>query len=354
VGQRRAEYKNVARAAAAQALYNRGDYEAAAEHVVRLASELDLAALPPRVSIGSYVFSYSRRGPAGWQVAFAAWRDRVLAGSSFEHVMALLPVANGRPGDMSTLLERARVLAGDDIDRKLDVAQAALRQGQPAFARQLIEPMLAAKPPAQVLELAAQLAQARGNIAEAFGYLERAQDAGANEAVDLDTVRGELRRLLATAQQAAMQATGPERTKLVARALDWGKRWRMIDPGNDEIDRTLGTLLLAVGDGPGAWRQLSSIIERDPWAGSGYAAVAEQLEQQGKIADALEVWQQAIVIDQTNPQHRLRKAQALIALGKTQEGDALLQQIATAKWHDMWLGTVYQAKDLLERGKRKK
>ena len=57
------------------------------------------------------------------------------------------------------------------------------------------------------------------------------------------------------------------------------------------------------------------------------------------------------MIDQTNPTPRLRKAQALIALGRTAEGDALLQQIATHKWHDMWSSVVYQAKDLLARGK---
>jgi predicted Zn-dependent protease len=161
-----------------------------------------------------------------------------------------------------------------------------------------------------------------------------------------------LRRIIGLAQQLAMQSTGPARAKAVDRALVWGARWRAIDPGNDEIDRTLGTLLLAVGDTKGAWRQLSSVIERDPWSGAGYAAVAQQLEEQGKVAEALDMWQQAIVIDQTNPMHRLRKAQALIALGRAQEGDALLQQIATTKWHDMWSGVVYQAKDLLERGKR--
>jgi hypothetical protein len=66
------------------------------------------------------------------------------------------------------------------------------------------------------------------------------------------------------------------------------------------------------------------------------------------------MWQQAIVIDQTNPTPRLRKAQALIALGRIAEGDALLAQIANGKWHDMWSSTVYQAKNLLARGKRTK
>jgi hypothetical protein len=49
--------------------------------------------------------------------------------------------------------------------------------------------------------------------------------------------------------------------------------------------------------------------------------VAEAFERQGKLADALAFWQQAIVIDQTNPTPRLR-------------------------------GIAYQARELLERGKR--
>jgi tetratricopeptide (TPR) repeat protein len=126
----------------------------------------------------------------------------------------------------------------------------------------------------------------------------------------------------------------------------------MIDPGNADIDRQVGNLLLALGDGAGAWRQLSSTIERDPWSSAGYTTVADAFEQQGKVGDALELWQQAIVIDQTNPTPRLRKAQALYALGRAQEADALLEQITKQKWHAMWQGVVYQAQNLIDRGKQ--
>ena len=136
------------------------------------------------------------------------------------------------------------------------------------------------------------------------------------------------------------------------RAMTWGERWRAVDPGNPQIDRALGDLLLAVGDEAGAWRQLSTVIERDPWAGTGYMTVAETFERRGKVADSLPYWQQAIVIDQTNPTPRLRKAQALIALGRTAEGDALLAEIANTKWHERWQGIAYQAKDLLQRAKQ--
>ena len=62
---------------------------------------------------------------------------------------------------------------------------------------------------------------------------------------------------------------------------------------------------------------------------------------------------QAIVIEQTNPTPRLRKAQALIALGRTVEGDKLLAEIASTKWHNAWEHVGYQAKTLLEQAKQR-
>jgi len=94
------------------------------------------------------------------------------------------------------------------------------------------------------------------------------------------------------------------------------------------------------------------MIERDPMSGDGYQAVAMAFETQGRVADALDFWQQAIVIDQTNPTPRLRKAQALIALGRSAEGDAILRDIAGRTWHQNWMNVVYQAQNLLERGKQ--
>jgi tetratricopeptide (TPR) repeat protein len=137
----------------------------------------------------------------------------------------------------------------------------------------------------------------------------------------------------------------------VTRALAWGARWRAVDPAITQVDAQLGQLLLAVGDTKGAWRQMSSMIERDPWSGAGYAQVAAALERQGKLADALGFWHQAVVIDQTDPTPRLREAQVLFALGRAAEGDAILTDITTRTWHDNWSGVVYQAKELLERGK---
>ncbi|NVB79466.1 MAG: VWA domain-containing protein [Kofleriaceae bacterium] len=348
------EYKNIALGQAAQVLYSRGQYDLAADRIMKLAAELDLDAKPARLEIGQYAFNASRRGPVGWHIAYSTWRDRVLAGTSFAHVMALARTASSHPGDVSRVLARAVELAGSDVDRKLAVVGLAMQLGQPAIARSIIEPMLKASPTRDVLQYAAQQAVAENRTADALALYERAQDAGADEQVDVSTVRSELSQIIGLARQVAIQSTGAARDKAITTAMTWATRWRLIDPGNIDIDRQVGELLLAVGDSAGAWRQLSSTIERDPWSSAGYTTVADTFEREGRVTDALDMWQQAIVIDQTNPTPRLRKAQALIALGRTAEGDALLAQIASGKWHEIWSSTVYQAKNLLERGKQAK
>lgn len=346
------DYKNVALAAAAQFLARRGHAEIAADVYAKLVSELDLDALPPQLTIAPYQMTSSRRGVAGFQLLYATWRDRVLAGTSLSHVLALLPQAARHPSDLVRLLARAEELAAGDPDRTLAVARAGKRYDQPAFAQRLLEPLLARSPTREVYQLAAWLAQSQGRHADALAYLEKAQEVAADEAVDLATVRGELREILQLARLVALGSTGAARDQAVERALEWARRWRLVDPQNTEIDRLLGDFMIAIGDHAGAWRQLSSMIERDPWSSAGYVAVAEAFEQQGRVADALPLWQQAIVIDQTNPTPRLRKAQALLALGQTAEGEALLEQVATGKWHDMWATVVYRAKRLLEQGKQ--
>ncbi|MBA2544868.1 MAG: FecR domain-containing protein, partial [Deltaproteobacteria bacterium] len=65
------ENKNIARAQAAQLLANRGQYDAAAERVVALIEDLDLAVAPPTLQSIQYHFQQSRRGQAGWQLVWA-------------------------------------------------------------------------------------------------------------------------------------------------------------------------------------------------------------------------------------------------------------------------------------------
>jgi hypothetical protein len=94
------EYRNVARAQAAQAIGNRGAYDLAAERVAALVADLDLRAAPPQLGQLQWQFQNSRRGQAGWQLVWATWRDRVLASDSFEHVMALMQLAGNHAIDI--------------------------------------------------------------------------------------------------------------------------------------------------------------------------------------------------------------------------------------------------------------
>jgi thioredoxin-like negative regulator of GroEL len=342
--------KNVVRLQAATLAYNRGKYDLAAERLAALVDQLDLDATPAQLANTQYYFAQARRGTAGWELVYAQWRGKVLAGASYDHVMALLPAAQQHQ-DVLPVLARAAELAGDATDRQVELARMALTYGQSGWARTKIQALVAKSPTREVYHLAAQIAQSTGDVAEALTDLEHAEDLGSGERVGVATVRSELAQIIAVAQQLAQQTTGAERDRTVQRAMKWGERWRAIDPGNPQIDRALGDLLLAVGDEAGAWRQLSTVIERDPWSGTGYMTVAETFERRGKVADSLAYWQQAIVIDQTNPTPRLRKAQALIALGRADEGEKLLHDITAQKWHDVWSGVVYQAQELERRPK---
>ncbi len=83
-------------------------------------------------------------------------------------------------------------------------------------------------------------------------------------------------------------------------------------------------------------------------SGDGYQTVANAFESQGRVADALDYWDQAVRIDQTNPTPRLREAQALAALGRDAEADKILRDIAGRAWHERWESVVYEARELLD------
>jgi tetratricopeptide (TPR) repeat protein len=342
-------YKNLARQQLAQSLYSHGKYEDAANMVAKLVADLDVDAAPADVAALQYAVSYSRRGQAGWQLTYATWRDRVLASKSFDHLVAFLPAANQHVGDAPRVLSRALEVAGNDRDRKLLVARLAIQYNQALLAEQIIDPLLAQSPTYELYQLAASQQLAMSHPEKALELYEKAQDAGRDDEVDIGTVRSELSQIINLCRQLALQGTAANRDKYVARALQWAAQWRAIDPDNTTIDRQMADLLFAVGNTQGAWRELSSVIERDPWSGQSYATVATAFEQQGKVAEAVDLWQQAIVIDQTNPTHRMRKAQALIALGRNAEGEAILRDITQQRWHSMWSGTVAQAQAMLTR-----
>ncbi|HEY4243898.1 MAG TPA: VIT domain-containing protein [Kofleriaceae bacterium] len=343
--------RNVARGYAIEALWSHGQYDAAADRLAALVADLDLTAPPPRIAVAPYIFGASRRGSAGWELTWATWRERVLAGASYEHALALLPMAASHPADIPMIANRAVALADGDADRIIAVGTEVATLGQSGLAKAILSPQLARRPSHDLYALVGRLALQSGNTQEAFDDLTAAQDAGTDEPAPLASVRGEYAAILETAKQLVAQTYGAPRDAVLTKALAFGQRWRDLDPSGG-ADVALGDLFTAAGDRTEAWRQLSTVIERDPMSGAGYATVADSLERQGRVSDALDFWQQSIVIDQTNPTPRLRKAQALIALGRTAEGDALLDEIASRHWHDMWSSVVYQAADLRSHGRR--
>lgn len=347
-------YRNVARAQVAMMFANRGRYDAAAERAAALVADLDLAAQPVNLQQMQYHFQSSRRGQAGWQLVWATWRDKVLASTSYEHVMALLAGASSQPVDVPRILARAIELAGSDPNRVVAVARLAVNHGHGAWALTKIEPLVKTQPTRELHQLVAQILLSQGRTADALSNLEAAQALGGDEAVGLSTIRSEFSQLINLARQVAVQSSGTARDAAVRKAMTFARQWRSIDPGNAQIDSQLGDLLLVVGNTDEAWRQLSGVIERDPMSGDGYITVADTFERQGRVAEAVELWHQAMVIDQTNPMPRMRKAQALIALGKAAEGDALLADILARKWHDRHMGVIYQVQNLVERGKQVK
>jgi tetratricopeptide (TPR) repeat protein len=342
---------NLGRAQAVWALYRVGHYAAAADELDRYVDKLDLAAPPAQMTQLAYVYQASGRGNAGWQIAWVKWRDRVLAAGNFEHVMSMLDVAATAPNDLQRVLTRAGELAGSDVDRVMIVATAAQRYGKTAWAQTLLEPFAQRTATRAVHQLLGGLAQGQGRTAEALVQYEAAQDAPGDDRVPVQQVRNELSTMIGLARDLAMQSTGPARDTAVARALKWGARWRQLDPGNASIDATLGDLELAVGNTAEAWRQLSSAIERDPMSGDGYQTVAAAFEAQGHVAEALPYWEQALRIDQTNPTPRLRKAEALAALGRRDDATAVLRDIAGRTWHERWAGVAAQAQALLEQAR---
>ncbi len=339
-------YHNVARAQAALAYQQRGQADEAAARYAALAADYDLHALPVSFATARYAFQESRRGAAGWDIATAQLRDRVLPTGSFEQVLPLLAATDSQPEHMRILV-RAAELANGDPARIATVARMAADLGELAWASQLVAPVLQAAPTRELAQLAGRLALQQGRPGDALAALEQAQTLGADEAAPIGVVRAELGQLISVAQRVAVASTGPARQDAVARALRWGKRWRAIDPGNAQTDMALGDLMLGVGDPAEAWRQMSTMIERNPMSGDGYEAIANIFEREGKVAEALDFWEQALRIDQTDPTPRLRKAQALFALGRTKEGTAALHDILDRHWHERWEWTVENARELL-------
>jgi Tfp pilus assembly protein PilF len=344
------DWRNVARMESARWRYNRGDYAGAADRMVDLLTDYDLDAMPVTLDwTAKGSMQYSARGQVGWQLAWTSFRNTMLDQGDFGDVMSLLSSAMqlGEP-DVDRVLGRAADLAGDDPAALAEIVARALSVGQVDRAAPLLDTALAIEATPELLRLATQVAERQGRVSDAADFLERALAAEGDAPVALSQLRADLQHLLALRGRIAMLSTGAARDAALDAAVTIADGWRDVDPDNAAIDRQIGELLLAGGRREEAWRQLSTAIERHPMEGDGWALVAEVMEKEGRVDEALEYWQQAIVIDQTNPTWRMRKAQALLAVGRDAEGAALLREIVDGrKWHDRWVNVIWQVQQMV-------
>jgi tetratricopeptide (TPR) repeat protein len=342
-------WKNVARYEAARAYYNRGDYAGAATRMIELLGAVDPDAMPITVDwTAKSAVTYSARGQVGWQLAWTAYRNAILDRGDFADVMALLAGAmQVGEADVDRILGRAADLAAGDPDAIAEIVGRALALGQVDRAAPLLDGALAKERTPELLRLAAQVAERQGRVADAADHLDEAMKAEEGEPISLGLLRADMQHLLALRGRVALLATGADRERALDAAVALSDRWRDVDPDNAAIDRQIGELLLAGGRRDEAWRQLSTAIERHPMEGDGWALVAEVMEKEGRLDESLSYWQQAVVIDQTNPTWRMRKAQTLFALGRDDEGKALLEEIQDGAWHERWLNVTYQVQTML-------
>ncbi len=348
-------WRNVARYEAARTLYNKGDYAAAGDRFAELLTSYDLAAMPAALDwTAKSAITSSRRGQVGWQRAWTAYRTRLLGSDRLADVMTLLSTSTQLgEGDLDRVVGRASDLAAGDLDAQAAIIEHALQYGQLDRAVPLLDAALARGATPALHRLAAQVAERQGRVAAAADHLEQALDGEADGGTPLAQFRADMQRLLAMRGRLAVIATGAARDAGVAAALVVANRWRELDPDNAAVDRQIGELLLAAGQPEEAWRQLSTAIERHPTDGDGWALVAEVMEKEGRLDDALGYWQQAVVIDQTNPTWRLRRAQTLYALGRDAEALAQLEDIHAIKWHQRWWNITYQVDQLIQQAKPK-
>ena len=336
-------WRNVLRAEAArmaQAGGRGGSLAASADRWVALMSDVDLAASPPAIDWNAkYVVEQSARGAVGWQLALAAWKQRVLAGGDLDHVMAFAAAAAMTPGeDLDQALERAAALAAAP-DALTEVVAAATAWNRLDRARSLLDQALTHYPAsAGLLRLASAVAERQGDPRLAADRLQRALAADADRPVALSQLRADYGRLIGLHGQVARTASGADRDAAVDAAVAVGREWRAMDPEHAARERQLGELLAAIGREAEAWRYLSTPIDLNPRDGASFQVAAEVLERAGKLDQALGLWRRAFALDATNPTWLQRAAQVELALGRTDDARRTIDRIARGPWHVRWDG----------------
>lgn len=402
------ELANIGRYQAALTLLQRSNWrraaiDAAVGEMAALFENVDLSALPPPADASlAYWFSQSSRGDAGWRATFARWRDRVLTGGDFGHVLALIrALPYGGDADVVRVFDRAAALASGDADQVMTLAVLAAARGQAPWAHAFLTPYVdravqlvanAGQPAASIsspgtsdkpatpstrrdptldpwtsdraaprgaasagatstgatlpavaspelLRLASQLAQQLGQPTAALRSLQTAI------AMDEGGTADDYSRLLQLSREITMSTAPAERDPVITRAKRWARDWRAADPGGG-ADALLAQLLFAAGDNDAAFRVLSSRIDRDPMSGEAWAAIATQFQSAGRVEQSLPYWHEAVILDQTNPTWRVNNARALAAVGRSAEAQQILREVLRRRWHNRWEWTIYEAREL--------
>ncbi len=341
-------WRNLARQEAARMLYRKP--AEAAERWVALLSDVDLAAAPPMIDGSARnVVVASARGEVGWQLAMAAWKQRVLGAGSYDHVMAFAAAAALTPasGDLDQALDRAAAVAGD-ADELAAVVTLASQYGRHERARATLDLARGRFPgDPRMLRLASAVAEQSGDVRLAAELFAQVMAAEADRPAPLSSLRADFTRLIGLHAQRARATAGADRQAARDAALAAGRDWRAIDPDFAGRERVLGELLLTLGEAEEGWRYLSTPIDLAPREGASFQVAAEALERHGQLEQALGLWWRAFAIDATNPTWLQRAAQLELALGQKDKARETLTRIARGEWHQRWGGVRYWAQEAL-------
>lgn len=289
-------------------------------------------------------------GEAGWELTWTRLRERVAKSGDPRLALAFLDAAVqvGRLDEAARVLERLDA-AALDVETGLALFDTLTSLQRTHEANAVLHTLVEQLPDdPDVLLRASLAAEQQGRLREAGDTLERALElALADRGLALDPLRSGYARLFDLRARLARPIAGvPADAEALATALAVADRWRLDDPDNAEIDRLQAELLWSLGDDDRAWRALSSVIDRHPQEGEALAWLANALERGGRLERADAVWQRAILVEPTEPTHRLRRAQNLLGREQDAEAARLLAEIREGEWQPRFAFVVVQAKQL--------
>ncbi|NVB41201.1 VWA domain-containing protein [Pseudenhygromyxa sp. WMMC2535] len=347
----RGPWTQIALNEAALCAYQWGQNEQATEIFERALDEAERDGELPVIGWHLRYALVATKGEAGWQLTWTKLRERVTKSGDPELILAMLAATTA----MGMNDEAQRIL--DHLDPKslppelaLHTFDALLSQGHVAEAQDMLEGVAARLPEDPEVRLRVYvLAERQGRLADATVALDGALTTLLEDgALSLAQLRWGFATLfeLHARQARSMANDADSRSAALRAALAVGDRWRAEDPDYAEIDRLCAELSWAVDHDDEAWRYLGSSLDRHPADGPTMAWVADVLERNGELERADSVWTRAIAVEPTDPMHRLRRAQNLLATDHEDHARALLREIVDGDWQPRFAWVVSEAKRL--------